>query len=203
MPITGEKSLQSNKNTPKGGTLKERILAVSAKLFTERGYANTSVEDITRQAGCAKGSVYTYFSGKEQIFQEVSINGISVLLDRSVKALEENGTVSENLTRWAASIADMFIRYFDLAAFIMSSAANGIDESTLNAVHAKKDSCIQAQADYFKRHNLFNAERDYVLVVNGFLGYAFEFTRAALAADYAPQKICDEVARAALALFSE
>ena len=37
------------------------------KLFLERGIESVSIDDITKEAGVAKGSFYRYFSGKEEL----------------------------------------------------------------------------------------------------------------------------------------
>ena len=41
------------------------------RLFTERGYAATSIDDIVQAAGVAKGSLYHHFDSKEAIFRAV------------------------------------------------------------------------------------------------------------------------------------
>ena len=50
-----------------------RALLVDAAraLFTEQGYGATSIEDIIRQAGVARGALYHHFAGKEALFQAV------------------------------------------------------------------------------------------------------------------------------------
>jgi AcrR family transcriptional regulator len=45
----------------------ERILSVALKLFTERGYFNTSVHDIQKHAEVSIGSIYHHFGNKEAI----------------------------------------------------------------------------------------------------------------------------------------
>jgi len=43
------------------------LLDASTRLFLERGLENVSIDDITREAGVAKGSFYRYFSCKEDL----------------------------------------------------------------------------------------------------------------------------------------
>ena len=38
------------------------------RLFAEKGYENTSIEEITATVGVAKGTLYYHFSSKEEIF---------------------------------------------------------------------------------------------------------------------------------------
>jgi AcrR family transcriptional regulator len=47
------------------------ILAAALELFVERGYSATKLEDVARQAGVSKGTVYLYFESKEAIFRAV------------------------------------------------------------------------------------------------------------------------------------
>jgi AcrR family transcriptional regulator len=47
------------------------ILAEARRLFTERGFEATSIDDIAEAAGVAKGAVYHHFASKEAVFQRV------------------------------------------------------------------------------------------------------------------------------------
>lgn len=49
----------------------ELILSVSAKLFTERGYEKTSIQDIIEEVGMSKGAIYHHFKSKEDILDAV------------------------------------------------------------------------------------------------------------------------------------
>jgi AcrR family transcriptional regulator len=46
---------------------KERIAAAAATLFLDGGYHNTSVREIAQKAGLSVGSVFNYFTSKEEI----------------------------------------------------------------------------------------------------------------------------------------
>lgn len=50
---------------------RQRILEAARHLFTERGYFNTSLQDIRRASGLSIGSIYHHFSGKEQIARDL------------------------------------------------------------------------------------------------------------------------------------
>lgn len=47
------------------------LIAVATENFTEHGYPATSIDDITQQAGVARGALYHHFSGKEALFRAV------------------------------------------------------------------------------------------------------------------------------------
>jgi TetR/AcrR family transcriptional regulator, cholesterol catabolism regulator len=57
-----------------GMTPEERrtlFLDTAARLFEERGYANTSIEDITQALGLSKGIFYYYWSNKRELINEI------------------------------------------------------------------------------------------------------------------------------------
>ena len=50
----------------------ERILDVSQRLFLEKGYDNTTIQDIVDElGGLSKGAIYHHFKSKEEIMDAV------------------------------------------------------------------------------------------------------------------------------------
>lgn len=58
---------------------KRKIFETSMKLFAEKGYEATSIEEITATVGVAKGTLYYHFSSKEEIFNFLVEEGIKLL----------------------------------------------------------------------------------------------------------------------------
>ena len=58
---------------------KRKIFETSMKLFAEKGYEATSVEEITATVGVAKGTLYYHFSSKEEIFNFLVEEGMKLL----------------------------------------------------------------------------------------------------------------------------
>jgi AcrR family transcriptional regulator len=50
---------------------RQQLVDVARQLFTERGYAGTSIEDIIERAGVARGALYHHFPGKDALFAAV------------------------------------------------------------------------------------------------------------------------------------
>ena len=63
---------------------KRKIFEASMKLFAEKGYDGTSIEEITSAVGVAKGTLYYHFSSKEEIFNFLIEEGMN-LLKNSIK----------------------------------------------------------------------------------------------------------------------
>lgn len=58
---------------------KRKIFETSMKLFAEKGYDATSIEEITATVGVAKGTLYYHFSSKEEIFGFLIEEGVKLL----------------------------------------------------------------------------------------------------------------------------
>ena len=58
---------------------KRKIFEIAMKLFSEKGYDATSIEEITATVGVAKGTLYYHFNSKEEIFNFLVEEGMKLL----------------------------------------------------------------------------------------------------------------------------
>jgi len=58
------------RNTGPSGTPRDDIVGAATRLFSERGYAQTTMSDIARAAGLQQSSLYYWFRNKDQLLQE-------------------------------------------------------------------------------------------------------------------------------------
>jgi AcrR family transcriptional regulator len=65
----------------------EEILKAAFDVFAAHGFEATRIDDVARQAGIAKGTIYLYFRDKERLFQAVVRNLIPKGFDAIVKTL--------------------------------------------------------------------------------------------------------------------
>jgi AcrR family transcriptional regulator len=65
---------------------RKRIVQTALRLFASRGYHAVSIADILRESGCKKGSLYYYFSSKEEL-------GYAVI-DETLRLIGEQGSGS-------------------------------------------------------------------------------------------------------------
>lgn len=54
----------------------EQILETATKLFSQNGYHATSIQDIVANSGLSVGTIYLYFSNKEEIFDALIESGL-------------------------------------------------------------------------------------------------------------------------------
>lgn len=82
---------------PRAEAKREAILAASITLFGRYGYRRTSMEEIAREAGIAKGTVYLYFATKEALFRALSQQTLDRALADAGRAAAAPGTLVERL----------------------------------------------------------------------------------------------------------
>lgn len=56
---------------------RDAVLDAARSLFVERGFTDTSVQDIARRANVSKGAVYHHFSDKQAIFTQLFRDSLS------------------------------------------------------------------------------------------------------------------------------
>jgi AcrR family transcriptional regulator len=107
-PATSEKKSAANgrrARKPRVGGKRETILAAALEEFSSRGFAETRLDDVARRAGVAKGTIYLYFSDKENLFQEL----IRAVLAPLIAAIEAMGETEVPMPLVGERIVDMFV----------------------------------------------------------------------------------------------
>ncbi|WP_446897120.1 TetR/AcrR family transcriptional regulator [Clostridium sp. LBM24168] len=65
------------------------IIEAAEKAFFTKGYDNTTMDDVAKEAEFSKRTVYVYFNSKEQIYFEVMIRGYKLLINMLHDGLQE------------------------------------------------------------------------------------------------------------------
>jgi AcrR family transcriptional regulator len=59
----------SRRQADRSEATRRELVRVARELFTEPGYAATSIEDVADRAGVTKGAIYHHFRNKRELFQ--------------------------------------------------------------------------------------------------------------------------------------
>ncbi len=71
----------------KGSRTRQRLLDAARGVFQQHGYVDATVEHIVSEAGVARGSFYTYFESKAEIFRQLAIE-VDLEVTREVGTFE-------------------------------------------------------------------------------------------------------------------
>ncbi|MFI9581877.1 TetR/AcrR family transcriptional regulator [Streptomyces sp. NPDC052236] len=104
-------------NTP----VPQRLLAAATRLFAERGYDRTSVQEIVESAGVTKGALYHYFGSKEDLLHEVYARMLRLQQERLDAYADADEPVEKRLRDAAADVVVTTIDNLDDAAIFFRS----------------------------------------------------------------------------------
>lgn len=99
---------------------KRKIFETSMKLFAEKGYEATSVEDITATVGVAKGTLYYHFSSKEEIFNFLVVEGIKLLQNSVDIKTERFDNYLDKIKAIVLIEVKIIYKYEDLITILLS-----------------------------------------------------------------------------------
>ena len=100
---------------------KRRIFTTAIKLFAEKGYESTGIEEITAVAGVAKGSLYYHFETKEELFDMLLEEGWK-LLNNSIEIKTRHCTNAEEKLKAIIMVQiKSIIKYQDFVAVIINN----------------------------------------------------------------------------------
>jgi AcrR family transcriptional regulator len=77
--------------------IRARILDTAQEVFTRYGYAKTTMDDIAREMGKGKSSIYYYFTSKEDIFKAVIEKELLMMKTRIFNAVSQKEDSREKL----------------------------------------------------------------------------------------------------------
>lgn len=90
-------------NQPKYQRRKEdrpqEIADAAFKMFAEKGYAATRIDDVAKRAGVSKGLTYLYYKTKEDLFKAVVKNVVVRRVDSLIGNVESTELSSEEFLR--------------------------------------------------------------------------------------------------------
>ncbi|PWR16863.1 TetR/AcrR family transcriptional regulator [Micromonospora sicca] len=118
---------------------RSRILAVAMRLFTSKGYAGTSIADITSQLGISKAALYHHFGAKTEILEELVAGPLAEFARLAERAVAEQQTPEKLL----AALIDTTAATRSIATMISSDPSTQDvlnDRAGLQHAHELNDS---------------------------------------------------------------
>ena len=96
-----------------------KILNAAEMVFAQVGFPNAKMEDIAKEAGISKGSVYFYFKSKENLYMAITHRAFELLIQQyrqgAVDYETENGITSvRNLFKIYLDYSEQHRHYFEL-----------------------------------------------------------------------------------------
>jgi AcrR family transcriptional regulator len=84
---------------------RQQIIEGARRVFINMGFDAASMNDITREAGVSKGTIYVYFANKEELFEALIEEERGAIFKNLYESLEQGGSLRETLTRFAIALS--------------------------------------------------------------------------------------------------
>jgi AcrR family transcriptional regulator len=98
------------------------ILQSAKMLFSQRGFFNTSISDITKETGLPVGSIYTYFKSKEEIVRVIVNEGWEDLRQRLLETISSAKSPESKLKVIIETFIPEVLADLDLINILLSEA---------------------------------------------------------------------------------
>lgn len=113
------------------------ILKAAGKVFPGKGFHKTLMDDVAREAKIGKGTIYRYFSNKEDLFFSILENGMDELYGRMTKARKKRNSPENKVASMVGALADFVIE----------------NRTLLNLMHEIEGKEIMKRVKKIKAHN--------------------------------------------------
>ena len=91
--------MSNNEAKKQSADVRQKILQVAGELMIEKGIRETSLKDIAKKAEMSAGTLYYYFSAKEDIIYDIADNNLNEITDGLLNWIDsvEAGTPREQI----------------------------------------------------------------------------------------------------------
>ena len=158
LPSTSNVLALSPKVARRQSRTRDSILAESASLFVNKGFANVSVEEIIAAAGIARSSFYRFFANREDVLAQI----IRPVFEAGTRDLAE--IASKNPRRIMHGIFDSYLDLWNHSpdALRLSTRTGGVHFSLFRDVHNEFRGELTRLLERVERTNiLLNGSADF------------------------------------------
>lgn len=103
---------------------REKILTAAKQVFSQKGYAGSSIADVVKKSKLARGTFYLHFQSVEQVFnallQEIFIDIQRYMTDMQVEALD-HASFKVELAAMAKSLLSVFQNHRETVILLLTT----------------------------------------------------------------------------------
>ncbi|MCG5212737.1 TetR/AcrR family transcriptional regulator [Streptosporangium sp. KLBMP 9127] len=152
--------------------VRRRLLGEATRLFAERGFESTSVQEIVAAAGVTKGAMYHYFDSKDDLLKEIYGRVLRMQMERLARFADGPGTVTTRLHAAAADVVRTTVENLDDSKIFFRSM-HQLAPDTYKAVRADRRRYHERFRDLVaegQKEGVFRADVPADIVVDFFFG---------------------------------
>ena len=114
------------------------LVEVAARLFSERGYHGTSMQDLGQGLGIQRGSLYAHIGSKEELLFDVVDEGAERFLARGEEALSTTGAARDRLRAFLVGHVETATQHLE-ASTVFLNEWRYLSPELRDVIQAKRD----------------------------------------------------------------
>jgi AcrR family transcriptional regulator len=137
---------------------RQQIIVAAKRVFSEKGFSKTTMEDIAREAELSPGTLYLYFKNKDELYASLSLRILQYMNIRLEDVKKENNTSPEQKI---ASIKEALHDVYQFDPMILlnmfhlqsSETLKNLSSPLLENITELSRNSLQIIADIFKNNS--------------------------------------------------
>lgn len=114
------------------------LVEVAARLFSQRGYHGTSMQDLGSALGIQRGSLYAHIGSKEELLFDVVTDGAERFLARGHEAISRGGSARDRLRAFLVGHVETATQHLE-ASTVFLNEWRYLSQELRDLVQAKRD----------------------------------------------------------------
>ena len=128
------------KKQERGEATREALVDAARRLFGERGFNSTSLDEIVKEAGVTKGALYHHFSDKEELFKAVAES----IRSETTTKLQDLFLLPDSFSALEAGCLAIFDAYLDPAVrqVVLTDARSVLSPAAYRDLQSRDESAF-------------------------------------------------------------
>ena len=172
---------------------RERMLEVAAELFSKKNYHEVMMDDVARLTDVAKGTVYNYFSSKEELYFSIMSSKLENLNSSLKNKIASEISIIDSLHSYVIHLYMFMMKYQNFFLMYQKEYMNAQNEfcDELRGMSDELKSILSDVIYKGKRENQFR-DVDESFVVKLVLGSIFGAVQRGVENKYTGEKLIEE-----------
>lgn len=132
---------------------KKLIIQAATESFSQYGYKATTMDQVARRANVGKGTIYTFFKNKEQLFNDIMVSLLEDMESSAKQAIDPNRSFKDNVHQSLYSMLEfrlehqLTIKLFqenrDIGTPVVQRAMEKMEHVILSFIQDKIETAIE------------------------------------------------------------
>ncbi|WP_405140915.1 TetR/AcrR family transcriptional regulator [Sphaerisporangium viridialbum] len=170
--VTTSDDRPAKASAAKDEPVRQRLMAEATRLFADKGFESTSVQEIVAAAGVTKGAMYHYFDSKDDLLREIYARVLRMQIERLDRFAGAPGPVADRVHAAAVDVIATTVENLDDSKIFFRSM-HQLTPETQKAVRAERRRYHERFRDLLvegQRSKVFRDDVPADLVVDFFFG---------------------------------